>query len=279
MAVAFALAIVCVAADDGLKAAVFDRWIHPRGESYDPKLHYKNSDTGELYYHAENDISSGLGKVAVTSGPRPRLTADLGEDLWAFVERNGGVLRPVLLYDSDGDGRVDRTLRGRIQERDAVFEAPELSVIDLRRGVWQLGIVYGTGVGGDPAYEGRYLASVASSSARVEFVRGPELPDVAAGPAAGLIIMEHEHGAPFDFAAFALDPKPVAPGFDALTPAKDDDDWTVEEDNEEGQLRTHFQEENLFLVRVEPGLSLDVVWVTRGSCARTSKRRTSFWSA
>ena len=259
VAVAFALAIACVATDERLQAAVYDRWIHPRGESFDPVLHYRDAGTGEPYYHAENAISQGLGNIVVTSGARPQLTSDLGEDLWAFVERNGGVLRPVLLYDSDGDGVVDRTLRGRIQGKDAVFDAPEFSVIDLRQGVWQLGIIYGTGVGGDPAYDGRYLASVTSSSARVAFASGSGLPSVGAGPVAGLVIMEHGHGTAFDFATFTRDPKPFAAGFDALTPVEDDDDWTVEEDGE-GTLRTHFEQENLFLVHTVEGLTLDILW-------------------
>jgi hypothetical protein len=71
--------------------------------------------------------------------------------------------------------------------------------------------------------------------------------------------MEHGHGTPFDFATFTRDPKPFAVGFDALTPAEDDDDWTVEEDGE-GTLRTHFEEENLFLVHTVEGRTLDILW-------------------
>ncbi len=242
----------------GTTALIRDLWIHPRGEAFDPELHYK-APNGEIFFHAENDISQGMGRIIVTTGTQVRLTSDLGSDIWEFVERNGGALRPVLLFDSDGDGAVDRTLRGRIQGKDAVFDAPELSGVDLRQGVWQLGIVYSAGAVGDSAHDGRYLASVSSSSAKLAFESGPELPSVAAGPGAGLVIMEHPHGAPFDFAAFTRDPKPSALGFDTLTSAEDDDDWTVEED-EEGTLRTHFDEENLFLVYTEAGFTLDVVW-------------------
>jgi uncharacterized membrane protein YgcG len=234
-----------------------DLWIHPRGDAYDPQRHYKDL-AGELYYHAENDIARGLGTVSVHGGSPPRVTADLGADLWEFVERNSGSLRPVLHFDSDGDGRVDRTLRGRIEGRGARFDSPELAEVDWRHGRWQLGIVYRAGTGGLPRLDGRYLASVDSRGAKVEFPRVEELAQVGAGPDAGLVIFKHREGAPIDLADFARNPARYLADFDELTRAEDADDWSVE--RTKGRLRTHFDREDLLLVRTTGEAVLDVEW-------------------
>ena len=99
-----------------------DLWIHPRGETYDPEKHYRDAG-GELYYLAENDIHAGLGRIVIRGGSEPSVTAELGPDILAVVERNSGWLQPVLHWDSDGDGRVDRTgWAGKLEGRTARFE-------------------------------------------------------------------------------------------------------------------------------------------------------------
>ena len=235
-----------------------DLWVHPRGDNYDPEVHYKD-DGGELYYHAENDIARGLGKVVVRGdGAQTVVSADLGRDLWEFVERHGGSLRPVVHYDTDDDGRVDKTLSGRVDERGAWFGGSELAAIDWVSGYWQLGVVYRAGSSGSAAHDGRYLASVASRDAHVELPL--VVADVGAGPPPGLVIYKHRGGSQLDLAGFAADPRPYLEDFEELTRAEDDDDWTVEE-NGRGRLRTHFERQDLLLVQVAgQATSLDVEW-------------------
>lgn len=253
----FALACLALVATGEKRDPARDLWIHPRGDAYDPERHYRDL-AGELYYHAENDIARGLGTVAVHGGSSPRVTADLGADLWEFVERNSGSLQPVLHFDSDGDGRVDRTLRGRIEGRGALFETPELAKIDWRHGRWQLGVVYRAGTGGLPQLDGRYLASVDSRGAKVAFPRIEELAQVGAGPEPGLLIFKHREGAPIDLADFARNPARYLADFDELTRAEDADDWSAE--GGKGRLRTHFDREDLLLVRTAGEATLDVEW-------------------
>ena len=97
------------------------------------------------------------------------------------MNRHGGALRPVLLIDSDGDEKVDRSLRGRIDGELAVFDAPQLASADLRRAYWQVGIVYVAGEKGAEGYDGRFVASTDSRSAKVRFDGVGPLPPVGAG--------------------------------------------------------------------------------------------------
>jgi len=234
-----------------------DLWIHPRGERYDPQRHYRDA-AGELFYHAENDIQAGLGEVVVRGGPEPSVEAVLGGDLWSFVERNSGFLRPVLHWDSDGDGRIDRSLIGHLEGNRARIDGPALLEVDLREVYWQLGIVYKAGDAGAPGFDGRYLASVDSHSAHIEYPRAQDLADVGEGPPAGLVILKLRPGARFDFAAFVEDPAPYLGEFDELSRARDADDWTVK--GSRGKLRTHFGEEDFFIARIAGNARLTVEW-------------------
>ena len=257
--------LIGVAAGSREGGPLRDLWIHPRGDSYDPQRHYR-APGGELYYSAENDIASGVDSIVVHGGSKPRISAELGPDIWRFVERNSGSLRVYVHYDSDGDGRVDRTVRGRIENDTAIFDSPKLAEADLRHGVWQMGIVYKASTGGVKEFDGRYLASVQSKDAKLVFPRVEELASVDAGPvvAPGLVILKHREGAPLDFADFARRPEAYLADFEPLTREEDADDWTVVEDDGEveGTLRTHFEREDLFYVRVEGGdeLDLEIVW-------------------
>ena len=116
-----------------------DFWVHPRGEAFDPELHYK-AGSGEIFYKAENDIERAIGGVIIDHSRGPRITVDLGADLFSVPAHSQGSLRPVLLYDSSGDGVVDRSLRGRIEGAQAVFDDPQLSEIEHGRTYWQIGI-------------------------------------------------------------------------------------------------------------------------------------------
>src|SRR5262245_17984696 len=248
------------------KAAVAlrDLWIHPRGKvAYDPKLHYR-APNGEIFYHAENDLGRGKGleAIVVHGGSDPRVTAELGDDLWSFVQKHGGSLAPVVLYDSNGDGKMDRTLRGTIEDRTAVFAGPPVGQIDWQSRRWQMGIRYQAGPKGLRADDRRYLASVQGKDARVRFPRVEGLPPVSAAPAeeAGLVIFEHREQAPFDLAAMARKPGSYAADFEELTRAKDADDWTAEPWKTRGRLRTHLDQEELFLVRTRGNATLAVSW-------------------
>jgi uncharacterized membrane protein YgcG len=232
-----------------------DLWIHPRGEVYDAARHYRDAK-GELYYEAENDLEYTLGDVSINPGRILQVRVDLGPDVFEVIERSKGSLLPVILYDRDGDGSVDRTIRGRVEGREALFDAPELERLDLRRIYWQLGVRYVAGDDGDPSLDGRYLASIDSPRARVAYRNIDELPAVGAGP--GLVIMKHVEGTPFDFAEFVQHPARYVEDFLPLTRHDDEDDWTV--DDRDGRLVTHFDREDLFIVRAVGGLELDVEW-------------------
>ena len=72
-----------------------DLWIHPRNDAYDPSRHYKDP-SGELFYKEENDIAQtgpevaqGLGAVVIQGGAEPRVTVELGADVWEFVSAHG----------------------------------------------------------------------------------------------------------------------------------------------------------------------------------------------
>jgi len=237
-----------------------DLWIHPRGAVYDPALHYKAPD-GELFFHAENDLGKGLEAIVIHAGSDPRVSAELGADLWRFLELHGGSLAPVVLYDSNGDGRVDRTLRGAIENRIAVFASPNVAEIDWQGRHWQMGIRYQAGANGSASDDGRYLASVDGKDARVRFPRVDDLPAVSEGPVpeAGLVIFEHREGEPFDLVEMARQPGLYMADFEELTPAPDADDWTVKQKSR-GRLRTHLDEEELFLVRTRGAATLAVEW-------------------
>ena len=230
-----------------------DAWVHPRNEPFDSEKHYRDG-TGEIYYRAENDIETSLGRIVVKGGDRPVITVELGADLFDVTERANGSLRPVLLYDSNGDGRVDRTIRGRVEGRVAVFDSPRLAEFSLRRTRWQIGVQYDAGEDGDAGLDRRYLASVDSSTAVVE-----GLPAVGTGSfVPALLISKHREGIPFDLADFRSNPARYAEDFDPLTREADGDDWTA--DGPDGRLVTHFEEEDLFLVRTARGFQLDVEW-------------------
>jgi hypothetical protein len=203
----------------------------------------------------------GLEAIIVHGGSEPRVSALLGADIWRFLDENRGSIVPVVLYDSNGDSRVDRTLRGVIEGKTAVFATPQVAEVDWRARRWQMGIRYAAGDGGKRADDGRYLASVEGKQARVVFPRVDDLPAVRSGPAEdpGLVIFEHREGLAFDLAAMAREPARYAADFDELTPAADVDDWTVEEKSR-GVLRTHLDEEELFLVRTRGGAALAVEW-------------------
>jgi hypothetical protein len=235
-----------------------DLWVHPRGEPYDPTRHYKDAE-GELYYHPENDLGRALGLVTVESVGRRIIRVELGSDLLQVAEGKHGELHPVLLYDSDGDGDVDRTLKGRIEEQQAIFDSPELSSLNLRRIHWQIGVRYAAGAAGQKELDRRYLASVASDQAHVVYRGMDELPEVGAGPfPPGLVILKHQEGLDFDLAEFARHPGQYVEDFNPLTRQADDDDWTV--DGDTGRLVTHFAREDLLLVRTEGGFDLQIEW-------------------
>ena len=260
---------------DAAATELFDRWVHPRGEAFDADRHYKDSD-GELFYHEENDIAQGIGSIVVHGGSEARVTAKLGADLWAFLERNSGSLNARLLVDSDGDGKVDKTIRGTLEDQEAVFTGEAIAPVNWRSDTWQMGVVYRAGKNGNAKFDGRYLSSVNSKSARVVFSRldglaelaglpavgaGPRggLPDVGAGPRTGLIIFKHRGSASVDLIALAKNPRGHLDDFDALTRVDDDDDWTVDK-LDKGRLRTHFEQEDLFLVLATQGSTLEVEW-------------------
>ncbi len=234
--------------------AAFDRWIHPRGQAFDPARHYKDAN-GEVYYQAENDIGAGVA-IRLEGGSRPRMIVDLGPDLWKIADETGGHLRPVFLYDADGDGRVDRSLGGRLEGHAAIFDLPDLAAFDFRGSHWQLGVAYDAGDSGSAAYDGRYLASVDSQRARVDHAGLDELPPVGAGVGAGVFIFKHQADKAFDLGEFARSPQLYLQDFDELTPDDDADDWTVK--GKKGRLRTHFEREDLLLIRTTA--TLDIKW-------------------
>ena len=262
----FAAVVVLILSGFALVAAgkgaeiLRDLWIHPRGAVYDPALHYKAPD-GELFFHAENDLGKGLEEIVIHAGSDPRVSAELGADLWRFLEKHGGSLAPVVLYDSNGDGSVDRTLRGAIENQSAVFTSPEVAGIDWQGRHWQMGIRYQAGANGSQSDDRRYLASVDGKDARVRFPRVDDLPAVSAEPVpdAGLVIFEHREGQPFDLVQMARQPGSYISDFEELTPAPDADDWTVEKKSR-GRLRTHLDEEELFLVRTRGNATLAIEW-------------------
>lgn len=232
-----------------------DLWVHPRGDAYEPKVHYK-APTGELFYHAENDIEGTLDDFRVEQQRPLRLSIGLGRQLVERARAGRGALRPVFLWDSNGDGKVDRSSAGRIVDGRAVFEPPD--EVDLTRAYFQIGVRFVAEADGDRSLDRRYLASVDSKSLAAKL---PKTPDVAAAPVEpppGLQILKHRGDTPFDFEAFLADPGAHVPEFDALTRAADADDWTVDEDG--GRLVTHFERDDLFIVRATGGLGLEVLW-------------------
>jgi hypothetical protein len=235
------------------ESAARDLWIHPRGESFDAARHYRAAD-GELYYLEENDLGL-VGPVHIEAGENPRLRVQIGADLRRIEASGQGSLLPVLLWDEDGDGGIDRLARGRVEGGEVVYDGPELAGVDFAVARWQLGVRYQAGATGKADLDGRYLASVEGS--RAEVVRIPATPDVAArAPAPGLVILKHREGEPFDLADFARRPAAYAESFDPLTREADGDDWTVTDG--EGVLTTHFEREDLFIVRTQGGLGLQV---------------------
>jgi hypothetical protein len=120
--------------------------------------------------------------------------------------------------------------------------------------------------------DGRYLASVDSSNANIAFIRDDEptpvakvdppdakaiVPVVPEQP--GLVIMKHRKEEAFDLAAFAQDPSQFVEDFDRLSRDEDGDDWNAA-DRMKGKLSTHFDDEDLFIVRTQGGATLDVQW-------------------
>jgi hypothetical protein len=134
---------------------------------------------------------------------------------------------------------------------------------------WQLGVKYIAQRGGDTKLDGRYLASVDSSNANIAFIRDEELPKPVIEPAKaasvgvvdapGLVILKHRPEEPFDLARFAQDPTQFVEDFDRLSRDEDGDDWNAK-DRLEGKLATHFEKEDLFIVRTQGGAKLDIQW-------------------
>jgi hypothetical protein len=249
------------------QAPTRDLWVHPRGESFEPSRHYRDSN-GELYYHKENDVGGALGTVEVLPGEK-RIRVGLGAEVLQKASDTNGTLTPVLLYDSDGDGQVDSALPGRLEGTEAIIEGAPIGHLDFQATRWQVAVRYGAGPTGDPRFDGRYLASVDGREARLQIEPAtaapppspdePELPEVGARPfPPGLVILKHREGTPFDLADFIEKPGPYIEHFDPLTRAADEDDWTVEGDR--GRLTTHFDEEDLLLVRTEGEFDLEVTW-------------------
>ena len=249
-----------------------DLWVHPRSEPFNPNVHYQAQD-GEIFYKAENDLGRALGDITLERGDRPLVTLTIGRDIFQKVERSNGTLRPVLLWDTDGDGRVDRSARGRVEGDTAIFDDPGLADVNLELVRWQLGVRYVAGAQGDGKLDGRYLASVDSDDANIAFIRDDKLKReelAEAGPPVeapkppvkpGLVILKHRSDQPFDLAGFAEDPARYIEDFDRLSREADGDDWTATgEGDENGYLRTHFEQEDLFIVRTEGGASLEVEW-------------------
>ena len=263
-----------------------DPWVHPRGEHYQAGRHY-NDGAGELYYLEENDIGTPDAKVSIEVGDTTSVSVPLNQGLLQVAERTSGALLPVLLYDRNGDGRVDRGVFGRIEGRQVHFDAEELSSVDFSSTYWQIGVRYAAGATGSKDLDGRYLASLDSNGAafhiRDRSARAlepvapepvaqepvaPEPEPVAATPAPapvyeagyedGLVIFKHRESDPFDFADFVEHPARYIEGFDALTRTADGDDWTANEHT--GELRTHFADEDLFLVRTEGDFDLALRW-------------------
>src|SRR5215510_1265582 len=107
-----------------------DLWVHPRSEPFNPNIHYQAQD-GEVFYKAENDLGRALGDITLERGDRPLVTLTIGRDIFRKVEASNGTLRPVLLWDTDGDGRVDRSARGRVEGDTAIFDDPGLADVNL----------------------------------------------------------------------------------------------------------------------------------------------------
>jgi hypothetical protein len=251
-------------------AVAKDLWVHPRGEVFNPAIHYRAAD-GEVFYKQENDLGRAIGDIRLQRGAQPLVTLTLGRDLFDKIDGSRGSMVPVLLWDSDGDGRVDRSAIGRIEGSTGIFDSPDLANVNLELDAWQLGVRYIAGAGGDRALDGRYLASVASQDARIAFIRdeapeeyveeGPEVAIEEPPAAPGLVILRHRVGVPFDLAAFEEDPGRYIEDFDRLSRGADGDDWTAMGGAEEpGSLLTRFSDEDLFIVRTEGGARLEVEW-------------------
>lgn len=238
--------------------AVRDRWVHPRGEAFDPERHYRDQ-SGEVYYVEERGIGAGEGSLRLQLDAT-RLRVRLASSLLGVAARTGGRLEPILLWDSDADGRVDRSVRGVLEGAVATIDVAGLEGFDPDRARWQLGVLYLAGPSGDAELDGRYLASVVGSRAHVaRTAEPPELPAVAAAPLVpGLLISKHREGEEFDFAEFIERPQRFSESFDPLTRQADEDDWTVEGDL--GRLLTHFDRDDLFLVRTTEGFDLSLHW-------------------
>ncbi len=249
----FGSAVLVAAVAQGVTG---DLWVHPRGETFDADVHYRGPD-GALYYHAENDITGSLGEILVDGVGGREVSVELGDDLFKAASEHGGSLEPVLLYDSNGDGIMDHTLRGRMEGRRAVIDSPDLETVDFRRRAWQFGIRIDKNDGAETPF--RYLASADSRDADIRYEGIAELPEVGASAfQPGLVIFRHDAGKPFDFARFVEDPTLYAEDFTQLTREEDDDDWTA--DGPDGHLITHLDREDLLLVRTEGNFTLDVEW-------------------
>jgi hypothetical protein len=269
----FALGFVCCFAAGALIAQAVDPmrpgdgtatprdlWIHPRGATYDPKLHYRDAK-GELYFHAENDIRGSLEDFRVASDKPLRMSIELGPQLVARARDSQGAIRPVFLWASKPGGAIDRSIAGTIEGGRAVFAPP--ADVDLANAHWQIGMRYMAGSEGDRALDRRYLASVDSSSLVAKL---PKTPDVAAAPPIppapafppGLEIFKRTAQTPFDFDAFLADPSAHSAEFEALTKAPDGDDWTIDEDG--GRLVTHYGQQDRFIVRAVGGAKLEILW-------------------
>jgi len=262
------VSVTSVIAALSLVSAAFarDLWIHPRDENFQADIHYRAPD-GEIYYRAENDLGKAIGDITLERGARPSLTVPVGVEIFEKAEATQGTIRAILLWDSDGDGRVDRSSRGRIEGDSAIFDDPALADVNLELTYWQFGVKYIAGFSGDQTLADRYLASVDSDEANVVYVRDEEeviepvaQVDSAPAPPPGLVIMKHREGEAFDFAQFVENPSLYTEDFDRLSRGEDGDDWTASAESPDGTLLTHFAKEDLFIVRTEGGATLGVEW-------------------
>ena len=208
VAVLFLSGFALVASGKGA-AMLRDLWIHPRGAVYDPALHYKAPD-GELFFHAENDLGKGLEAIVIHAGSDPRVSAELGADLWSFLEKHGGSpraggalrlerRRPRGPHAARRDREPDRRLREPAGRADRLAEPPLADGDPLPGRGERVAL---------PTTAATWPRSTARS-ARVRFPRVDDLPrrERGAGSAdAGLVIFEHREGQPFDLVQMARQP-------------------------------------------------------------------------
>ena len=189
-----------------------DLWIHPRGASYDPKLHYRDT-TGELYFHAENEIRGSLSDLRVVQQKPLRLSVAMGPAARGTRTRGSREPAPRLPVGIHA-GRQDRPLdrrhdRGRARDLRAAGRRRRRA-----RGTGRSASASRPARRASRALDRRYLASVDSGDVVAKL---PE--DARRGGGARLLrrgrarprgLQAHVE-TPFDFDAFLADPSAHAP--------------------------------------------------------------------